>query len=210
MDYSQNRIPSRPDLAQMSRQAHALQRSRRNSFVIVVPQNLKLLDQLRFVCRARHYSIRTEEAYVLWVRQYILFHNKTHPAALGGAQVKAFIEHLSVDRQYAASTVRQALCGIALFYRDVLKTDLPWIDGLITPKRPTYIPVVLSQREIQAIFATLTDTWLLIARILYGGGLRINEALEPRIKVGCYTHVLNKNKHAVVSPTDRLDFASVT
>lgn len=116
------------------------------------------------------------------VRQYILFHNKTHPSALGGAQVKMFIEHLSVDRQYAASTVRQALCGIVLFYRDVLKTDLPWIDGLVTPKRPTYIPVVLSQREIQAIFATLTDTWLLIAQILYCGGLRINEALELRIK----------------------------
>jgi integron integrase len=176
------RIPTRVDLIQMGRQASAVQRSRRSPTPVTIPENLKVLDQLRYLCRARHYALSTEEAYCMWVRKFILFHGKQHPSILGGAHVQAFIEHLSVDNQCSASTIRQALSAIILFYRDVLKLELPWIDGLVTPKRPTYIPVVFSQRELQEIFKALEGTWQLIARVLYGGGLRLNEALELRIK----------------------------
>jgi integron integrase len=176
------RIPTRVDLVQMGRQAQAIQRSKRALAQIIIPSNLKLLDQLSYVCRARHYSFRTEEAYVMWVRRFILFHNKQHPSMLGGSQVQAFIQHLSVDKQCSSSTVRQAMSAIVFFYREVLKAELPWINGFSTPKRSTYIPVVFSQREVQEIFNAMEGTWRLIAQILYGAGLRINEALELRIK----------------------------
>ncbi len=176
------RIPNRTDLIQMGRQAHAAQRSSRATPPVVIPSNLKLLDQLRYVCRARHYSLRTEDAYTMWVRKYVVFHNKQHPSLLGGPHVQAFIQYLSVDKECSASTVRQALCAIVFFYREVLKLELPWIDGLITPKRPIYVPVVFSQREVQNLFNALEGTWRLIAQVLYGGGLRLNEALQLRIK----------------------------
>jgi integron integrase len=182
MESTIRRIPTRTDLVQMGRQANALQRSRYQNAPVSIPSNLKLLDQLRFVCRARHYSLRTEDAYVFWMRKFILFHGKEHPSKLAGPHVQAFIEFLSVDKQCAASTVRQALSSIVFFYREVLRAELPWIDGLITPKRATYIPVVFSQKEVQAIFESLEGTWRLIAQILYGGGLRINEALALRVK----------------------------
>jgi integrase len=176
------RIPTRVDLVQMGRQAHAFQRSTRASSTITIPSNLKLLDQLSYVCRARHYSYRTEEAYLLWVRKFILFHDKQHPSTLGEPAVRAFIDYLSVDKACSASTVRQALNAIVFFYREVLKIELPWIDGLVTPKRPVYIPVVFSQREVREILTALQGTWRLIAQILYGSGLRINEALELHIE----------------------------
>jgi integron integrase len=182
MNSPPTRIPTRVDLIQMSRQAAAVQRSRRPAVAVTIPENLRVLDQLRYLCRARHYALSTEEAYCMWVRKFILFHDKQHPSKLGGTHVQSFIEHLSVDNQCSASTSRQALSAIILFYRDVLKLELPWIDGLVTPKRPTYIPVVFSQREVQEIFKALEGTWRLIAQVLYGGGLRLNEALELRIK----------------------------
>jgi integron integrase len=176
------RIPTRIDLIQMGRQAHAVQRSFRAAAPVAVPANLKLLDQLRYVCRAKHYSLRTEDAYAMWLRKYIYFHDKQHPSGLNGTHVQAFIQYLSVDKECSASTVRQALSAIIFFYREVLKLELPWIDGLATPKRPTYVPVVFSQREVQEIFNALEGTWRLIAQVLYGGGLRLNEALQLRIK----------------------------
>jgi integron integrase len=182
MNSSPPRIPTRVDLVQMGRQAQAIQRSKRATAPIIIPSDLKLLDQLAYVCRARHYSYRTEEAYIFWVRKFILFHDKQHPSKLSGPHVQTFIQHLSVDKQCSSSTVRQAMSAIVFFYREVLKIDLPWIDGLITPKRPTYIPVVFSQREVQELLNALEGTWRLIAQILYGAGLRINEALELRIK----------------------------
>lgn len=182
MNSHQTRIPNRVDLIQMGRQAHALRRSQKVAFPVLIPENLKILDQLRYVCRARHYSLRTEEAYTLWIRQYIHFHDRQHPSLLGGTHVQAFIQYLSVDKECSASTVRQALSALVFFYREVIRIELPWIDGLITPKRPTYIPVVFSQREVQEIFNALQGTWRLIAQVLYGGGLRLNEALQLRIK----------------------------
>jgi integron integrase len=182
MDFRNQHIPTRSQLTQMGRQTSALQRSRRQNVPITVPADLKLIDQLIYVCRARHYSLRTEEAYTFWMRKFILFHDKKHPNELGGLQVQSFIQFLSVDRECSASTVRQALSAIVFFYREVLKSELPWIDGLATPKKPTYIPLVFSQKEVQAIFNELEGTWRLIAQALYGGGLRINEALSLRIK----------------------------
>jgi integron integrase len=176
------RNPNRPDLIQTGQRAHVANRSVRSAIPVIIPANLKLLDQLRYVCRARHYSLRTEDAYTVWVRKYIVFHDKQHPSLLNGAHVQAFIQYLSVDRECSASTVRQALSAIVFFYREVLKLELPWIDGLITPKRPIYIPVVFSQKEVQSIFNALDGTWRLIAQVLYGGGLRLNEALQLRIK----------------------------
>jgi integron integrase len=182
MNSKTSRIPTRTELTQLISQARNIERSRQQKTEVSIPGNLKLLDQLRYVCRARQYSLRTEDAYTYWVLKYIVFHDKKHPSNLGGVHVRTFIHFLSVDRQCAASTVRQALSAIIFFYREVLKAELPWIDGLTTPKKPTYVPIVFSPREVQAIFSALEGTWRLIAQVLYGGGLRINEALELRVK----------------------------
>lgn len=146
------------------------------------PPGLKLLDQLRYVLRVRKYSVRTEESYVGWVRQYILFHNKVHPRQLDGSAIATFIEHYSVNRQASSSTIRQAMSALVFFYAHVLAIDLPWIDNLVTPKKPVFVPTVLTPKEIGAIFSQLEKSYLLIAQILYGGGLRLNEALSLRIK----------------------------
>jgi integrase len=176
------RIPTRIDLVQKAGQTPAAKGYSRANVPVVIPANLKLLDQLRYVCRARQYSLRTEDSYAQWARRYIHFHNKQHPAALNGTHVKNFIQYLAVDRACSASTVRQALSALVFFYREVLKRELPWIEGLTTPKQPIYVPVVFSQREIQDLFKALEGTWRLIAQILYGGGLRLNEALQLRVK----------------------------
>ena len=94
----------------------------------------KLLDQIRNLIRLRHYSYRTEQAYVHWIRQYIFFHNKTHPAELGAPQVEAFPTHLAVERHVAASTQNQALAAILFLYRNVLQQDLAWLEDVATPE----------------------------------------------------------------------------
>lgn len=103
------RTPNRVDLIQVGKYDHALQRSRHQNAPVSVSLNLELLDQLRFVCRARHYTLRIEDAYVFWMRKFILFQGKVHPLKLAGPQVQASIEFLSVNKQCASSTVRQAL-----------------------------------------------------------------------------------------------------
>lgn len=96
----------------------------------------------------RKYSVRTEESYVGWVRQYILFHNKVHPRQLDGSAIATFIEHYSVNRQASSSTIRQAMSALVFFYAHVLAIDLPWIDNLATPKKPVFVPTVLTAKEI--------------------------------------------------------------
>jgi integron integrase len=146
------------------------------------PPNMKLLDRLRYVVRARHYSLRTEEAYVFWVRRYILFHGKQHPAELPMEAIAAFINHQSVQAQAAASSVRQAMSALVFFYAHVLKQDIPWIEGLVSPKKPFLQPVVMTPPEVAAVIAELPPRWELIARLLYGSGMRLNECLSLRIK----------------------------
>jgi integron integrase len=156
--------------------------SGRSLRAIVFPPELKLLDRLRYVIRMRQYSLRTEESYVSWVRRYILFHGKTHPSQLGGSAIAAFIEHESISKLASSSTIRQAMSALVFFYSNVLAIELPWIENLVTPKRPVFVPTVLTPSEISLLFDQLEKSYLLIAQILYGGGLRLNEALSLRIK----------------------------
>ena len=149
---------------------------------IQFPKDAKILDRVRFAVRVKHYSYRTEQAYVDWVKRFILFFRKTHPSELGGGDVRTFIHHLSVDRGSSASTVRQALCAIVFLYRYVLQTELPWIEGLQTPSRSKYRPVVLTPQEVQSLIHHMEGGFALIASVMYGGGLRLNECLGLRVK----------------------------
>ncbi len=142
----------------------------------------RLLDQVRHRCRVKHYSIRTESCYVDWIRRFILFHDKRHPADMGAPEVEAFLSHLAVNRNVAASTQNQALAAILFLYREVLEIELPWLEGVTRAKRPPRLPVVLSESEVQRLLAQLEGTPLLIASLLYGSGLRLMEALRLRVK----------------------------
>ena len=142
----------------------------------------KLLDQVRDTARTLHYSIRTEEAYGAWVRKFILFHDKRHPAEMGEVEVGAFLTHLAVDRDVAASTQNQALAALLFLYREVLKLPLDWIDDVVRARRPARLPVVLSREEVRAVLAGIEGEKGLAARLLYGSGLRLLECLRLRIK----------------------------
>ena len=142
----------------------------------------RLLDRVRHRCRVKHYSIRTESCYVDWIRRFILFHDKRHPADMGAPEVEAFLSHLAVNRNVAASTQNQALAAILFLYREVLEIELPWLEGVTRAKRPPRLPVVLSESEVQRLLAQLEGTPLLIASLLYGSGLRLMEALRLRVK----------------------------
>src|SRR5919202_1449561 len=100
----------------------------------------QLLDRVREAVRTRHYSIRTEESYIRWIREFILFFDKRHPSELGAKEVRAFVSHLAVTRRVAASTQNQALSALLFLYREVLGLDLPWLDGLVRAKRPLHVP----------------------------------------------------------------------
>jgi integron integrase len=143
---------------------------------------MRYLDRVRFATRARHFSFRTEEAYVYWAKQFVLFHGLTHPSEMGGEHIRDFLNHLSVDRQCSASTVRQALSALLFVYCQVFGRDIPWIEGLITPQKPVRVPVVLTKKELEAIFGRMQGIFELIARLMYGSGMRLNECLSLRIK----------------------------
>lgn len=142
----------------------------------------RLLDQVRELIRIRHYSIRTEQAYVQWIRRFILFHDKRHPLELGAGEVTAFLSHLAVKRNVAASTQNQALNAILFLYRDVLKCTLPWLEGVQRAKKPQRLPVVLTRDEVRALLAQMQGTTWLMAALVYGGGLRLMECLRLRVK----------------------------
>ena len=132
--------------------------------------------------RTRHLSPRTEEAYVFWIRRYVLFHGKRHPAELGGAEVTRFLSHLAVATRVSASTQNQALSALLFLYRRVLHIDLTWLEGLVRAKRPARLPVVLSRDEVAAVLAHLDGVRWLVAALLYGAGLRLLECLQLRVK----------------------------
>jgi integron integrase len=142
----------------------------------------RLLDRVRDAIRARHYSSRTEKAYVAWVRRYVLFHGKRHPAELGAADITRFLTSLAVDGKVAASTQNQALSALLLLYRQVLQQDVPWLDGLVYARRPHHLPVVLTRDEVRAILAEIHGVPRLMALLLYGAGLRLLECARLRVK----------------------------
>jgi len=142
----------------------------------------KLLDQVRYVIRVKHFSIRTEEAYVNWIRKFILFHNKRHPIEMGEHDVSQFLTYLAVKKRVAASTQNQALAAILFLYRDVLKKDLGWLDDVERAKRPARLPVVFSKQEVDEILVRLEGTKWLMASLLYGSGLRLMECIRLRVK----------------------------
>jgi len=145
------------------------------------PTDRKLLDRVRDALRLKHYSIRTEEAYVNWIKRYIYFHNVRHPAEMGASEVQAFLTHLAVEENVAASTQNQALSALLFLYRQVLNQDLGPIDAL-RAKKPKRLPTVLTRDEVHCVFAHLSGVSLLMARLLYGSGLRLMECLRLRVK----------------------------
>lgn len=142
----------------------------------------KLLDQLRERVRVKHYSIRTESAYVDWARRFILFHGKRHPREMGAAEVAAFLTHLAVERNVAASTQNQAKSALLFLYKEVLAIDLPWLDGVESAKASRRLPVVLTPREVRALLNELSGTMGLVVGLLYGTGMRVLEGLRLRVK----------------------------
>jgi integron integrase len=148
----------------------------------VEPQRPRLLDRLRDAIRRRHYSRRTEEAYVHWTRRFIYFSGKRHPSQLGEPEVTAFLNHLATERNVAASTQNQALSALLFLYREALGEELDWLDGLVRAKRPQRMPVVLTRGEVERLLAALEGTNWLMASLLYGTGMRLMECLRLRVK----------------------------
>jgi integron integrase len=142
----------------------------------------RLLDVVRQQIRAKHYSYRTEQQYVAWIRRFILFNDKRHPADMSAPEVSRYLSHLAVERRVSASTQNQALAAILFLYRQVLEIELPWLDNIIRARRPQYVPIVLSHKEVRVLMSRLDGVVLLIAQLLYGGGLRLMEALRLRVK----------------------------
>jgi integron integrase len=142
----------------------------------------KLLDRVRAAIRARHYSRRTEEAYVHWIRRYIVFHGKRHPTDLGAADISAFLTDLAVARHVAASPQNQALSALLFLYREVLAKDVGVVEPVIRARVPVKVPVVLSAEEVRAVMAHMKGVSWLVVALLYGAGLRLQECLEVRVK----------------------------
>ena len=142
----------------------------------------RLLDVVRERIRLKRYSIRTEHAYIHWIRRFILFHGKRHPREMGAPEVEAFLSDLAVQRNVAASTQNQALAAILFLYRDVLSIELPWLQDVVRAKRPARLPVVLTRREVEAVLARLDGRDWLMASLLYGAGLRLMECVRLRVK----------------------------
>jgi len=146
------------------------------------PTKPRLLDHVREVLRRRHYSLRTEQSYVDWIKRFILFHCKRHPAQMGKAEVTVFLTHLAVRRDVAASTQNQALSAILFLYRHVLEQELEWVEAFERPKRPARLPVVLTAAEARAVLGQLEGAKWLMGCLLYGAGLRLMECLRLRVK----------------------------
>jgi integrase len=194
------------------------------------PKPKKLLDQVRDAIRLKHYSIRTEQAYIGWIKRYIFFHDVRHPAEMGAAEVEAFLTHLAVKENVAASTQNQALSALLFLYREVLHKDLGPIDAL-RARKPKRLPTVLTREEVRRVLDYLSGIHQLMAKLLYGSGLRLMECLRLRVKdidfaqraivvrdgkgeqdrvtmlpdsltTMIYTHVLQRGGLAVRSPLD--------
>jgi integron integrase len=145
-------------------------------------RRFRLLERVRAKARTRHYSARTEQAYVDWVRRFVQFHGRRHPSAMGEREVASFLTHLATERRVSASTQNQALAALLFLYRHVLGTNLDLIEGVQAAKRPLRLPVVLSQAEVRAVIRALRGTARLLALLMYGAGLRVSECVTLRVK----------------------------
>jgi integron integrase len=142
----------------------------------------RLLEQVRRRLRAKHYSLRTEQAYVYWIRRFIIANGKRHPRLMGAPEVEAFLSHLANEGKVSASTQNQALSAVLFLYREVLDIELPWMDNVTRAKRPRRLPAVLSVAEVQGVLARMEGRPWLIASLLYGTGLRLMECLRLRVQ----------------------------
>lgn len=142
----------------------------------------RLLDEVRRRLRLKHYSIRTERAYVAWIVRFIRFHGRTHPRQMGAVEVEAFLSSLATDGKVAASTQNQALSALLFLYREVLAINLPWMEGVVRAKRPKRLAVVLSTAEVERMVAAMDGRPWLLASLLYGTGMRLMECLRLRAK----------------------------
>jgi integron integrase len=142
----------------------------------------KLFESLKAAIVSRHYSRRTGEAYLHWIRRFIVFSGKRHPRELGAAEVTAFLSHLAVEGQVAAATQNQALAALLFLYKEVLGEPLPWLDDVVRAKRPVRKPTVLTADEAQRLLENLRGPKWLMASLLYGAGLRLRECLNLRVK----------------------------
>ncbi len=146
------------------------------------PKPPRLLDQVRDALRVRHMSLRTEKAYLHWIRHYILFHGKRHPSEMGEVEMNAFLTHLAVDKRVSPSTQTQALCALLFLYRTVLGREVGELEGLIRAKRRRHLPVVLTRDEVRSALSRLTGVNHLFLSFLYGTGMRLMEGLRLRVK----------------------------
>jgi integron integrase len=142
----------------------------------------RLMDEVRNALRVKHYSIRTEQAYIQWIKRYIYFHNKKHPAEMGEAEISAFLTHLAVNKNVTASTQNQALSALLFLYKQVLGIELDWLDNITRAKRPARLPVVISGQEVMRLLDAMSGPNALIARLLYGTGMRLMEAMHLRVQ----------------------------
>ena len=141
----------------------------------------RLLDQAHDAMRVRHYSLRTEQSYLQWIRRFILFHGKRHPVDMGKAEVSAFLTYLATERMLAASTQNQALAAILFLYRHVLHEDLPWLTDVVRAKRPERLPFVIGRDDVKKVLTMTKGVNRLITQLIYGTGVRVLEALRLRI-----------------------------
>lgn len=142
----------------------------------------KFLDRVREQLRLRHYSLRTEETYIGWIKRYIKFHGYRHPRDLGPNEIEAFLSSLAMERDVASATQGLALSALLFMYRQVLGLELPWMDEIVRARRPKRLPTVLSEEEIRRLLLHMDGDMWLVAGLLYGGGLRLMEGLRLRVK----------------------------
>ncbi|HPA91100.1 MAG TPA: phage integrase N-terminal SAM-like domain-containing protein [Quisquiliibacterium sp.] len=168
-------------------------------------QSTRLFDQVRERIRYLHYSLRTEEAYLHWIQDYIRFHERRHPRELGGEHVEQFLNALVNERKVAAATHKQALCALLFLYWEVFDQDMPWMTQMHRPSVHKRIPSVLTVDEVQRVLDHMEGQTSLVARLLYGTGMRLMEGLRLwGSTTMIYTHVLKIAAGTVTSPLDRM------
>ncbi|QOX79292.1 integron integrase [Trichlorobacter lovleyi] len=146
------------------------------------PAKPKLLDQLRDRIRLKHYSRRTEDVYLDWAKRYILYHKKRHPQEMGKREVEEFLTYLATERNVAAATQNQAKAALQFLYKEVLEIQLPWLDEVEQAKKPKRLPVVLTEKEVQALLAQMPQAYAMLARLMYGTGMRLLEIFRLRVQ----------------------------